>query len=89
MNITPSRPPHRASNTICSSCGGTPHMNSAGSVKITPEASELEAEPVVCARLASRIVPLRPKPFSRRNMATVITATGIEVLTVRPARNPR
>ncbi len=64
-------------------------MNRAGSVKMTPEASELEAEPVVCARLASRIVPWWPILPSSRNMATVMTATGIEVLTVSPARRPR
>ena len=57
MNRIPSRPPHIASNVICSSSGGMPHMNSAGSVKITPLASELDAEPVVCEMLVSRIVP--------------------------------
>jgi len=87
MNSTPSSPPQQASSTICSRFGGIPHMNSAGSVKMTPEASELDAEPVVCERLASRMVP--PEPRSRRNTATVITATGIEVLTVSPARSPR
>ena len=64
-------------------------MNRAGRVKITPEASELEAEPVVCERLASRIVPSRPARRRSRNIATVITATGMEVLTVSPARRPR
>ena len=78
-----------ASKVICSNSGGMPHMNNAGRVKITPLASELDAEPVVCAILVSSIVPLMPTPCSARKTATVITATGIEVLIVRPARNPR
>ena len=36
-----------------------PHRKSAGIVKIVPVASAVEAEPTVCDRLASRIVPLR------------------------------
>ena len=39
-----------------------PHMKSAGSVKMMPLASELEAEPVVCEMLVSRMVPRRPTP---------------------------
>ncbi len=66
-----------------------PHMNNAGSVKITPLASELEADPVVCEMLVSSIVPRTPTVVSARNTATVMTATGIDVLIVRPARRPR
>ena len=64
-------------------------MNNAGNVKMTPLASELDAEPVVCEILVSRIVPLIPTPRNARKTATVITATGIEVLIVSPARSPR
>ena len=85
----PSKPPDIASKVICSNSGGMPHMNSAGSVKMTPLARELEAEPVVCEILVSRIVPPTPMPLSARNTATVMTATGIDVLIVRPARRPR
>ena len=48
-----------------------------------PLASELDAEPIVCARFASRIVPVLPTVCSALNAATVMTATGIEVLMVR------
>ena len=34
-----------------------PQRNSAGMVKIVPVASAVEAEPIVCDRFASRIVP--------------------------------
>jgi len=60
MNKTPRRPPHIASRVICARLGGTPQRNSAGRVKITPLATELEAEPTVCAMLASRMVDLAP-----------------------------
>jgi hypothetical protein len=55
-------------------------------VKIVPEVSEVEAEPTVCERFASRIVPR-----SRRSLkiATVMTAAGIEAATVIPTRSPR
>jgi hypothetical protein len=89
MNRTPSTPPHMASMVICSRLGEMPQRNSAGSVKMMPLASELEAEPTVCERLASRIVPRRPAASRARNTATVMTATGIEVLIVSPARKPR
>ncbi len=78
-----------ASRVICSSSGGMPHMNSAGSVKMTPLASELEAEPVVCEIFVSRMLPRMPTWASARNTATVMTATGIDVLIVSPARSPR
>ena len=89
MKRMPSSPPLMASSVICRSSGGMPHMKSAGSVKITPLASELDAEPVVCEMLVSRIVPLMPATDSARNTATVMTATGMDVLMVRPARSPR
>ena len=58
-------------------------------VKMTPLAIELEAEPTVCAMLCSRIVDFTRADRRRRKAATVITATGIEVEIVRPARSPR
>ena len=65
----------------------SPHMNSAGMVKIVPAASEELAEPIVCDMLASSSMP-RPPPIARKS-ATVSTAMGIEVETVRPTRSPR
>jgi hypothetical protein len=55
-------------------------------VNSAPEASDVDAEPIVCARLASRIETREP---NRRGRATVITATGIEVAIVSPTRRPR
>ncbi len=89
MKSTPSRPPHSDSSVICTMLGAKPHRNRAGRVKMTPLATELEAEPTVCARLASRIDVPTPATRSARKAATVITATGIEVEMVRPARSPR
>ena len=57
-------------------------------VKMVPVASEELAEPMVCARLASRIMPPGRLPI-RRNRATVSTAMGIDVATVSPTRKPR
>ena len=90
MKRTPNRPPKRAitltcitSTTMVGSCRC--QMKSAGSVKITPAASDSPAEPTVCTMLVSRIVPL----LMARKMATAITAAGMEALTVRPTRSPR
>ena len=55
-------------------------------VKITPEAREVDAEPMVCARLASRMVLFGD---TRRKTATASTAAGIDAETVRPTRRPR
>ena len=63
-----------------------PQRNSAGMVKMVPLASEVEADPMVCARLASSTVA---RPPATRNTATAITAAGIEADTVSPTRNPR
>ena len=60
-------------------------MNSAGIVKIVPDASEELALPIVCARFASSTVPPRAKT---RNAATDSTAIGIEVETVSAALSP-
>ena len=55
-------------------------------VKMEPVASEVEAEPMVCDRLASRRVDFWPRSL---NIATVMTAAGIEAETVIPTRRPR
>ena len=81
---SPSRPPSSASTTTCQYGGARPHRNSAGIVKIVPVASEVDAEPIVWAMLASRIVTPR-----RSGTATVITAAGIEAETVMPTLGPR
>ncbi len=57
-----------------------------GIVKIVPLASDVDAEPMVCDRLASRIVP---RARNSRNSATVMTAAGIDAETVSPTRRPR
>ena len=56
---------------------------------MTPEANDELAEPVVWERLLSSMVALPVNlPKSRKN-PMVITATGMEVETVNPARSPR
>src|SRR4030095_629561 len=82
----PSTPPAIASSATCHTTGTTPQRNSAGIVKIVPDASELDALPTVCARFVSRIVP-----FFGRVVKTSAdsTAIGIDVDTVSPARRPR
>ena len=58
-------------------------------VKIVPEASDELAEPIVCDMLASRIIPRPRAEEGSRKKATVRTAMGIDVETVRPTRRPR
>ena len=86
MAASPSTAPRIARTTTCRYGGTMPHMKSAGMVKIVPLASDVEAEPMVCDRFASRIVP---RVRNRRNSATVMTAAGIDAETVRPTRRPR
>ena len=64
-------------------------MNRAGTVKSIPEATDELAEPIVCDMFASRMLLCAPKARSNRKTTTVNTATGIEVLIVRPAFRPR
>jgi hypothetical protein len=70
-----------------------PHRKSAGRVKMIPEATEDDAEPIVWLMFASRRrVPFPDFSFGRRQTAkatTVRTATGIDVEMVRPTRSPR
>ena len=63
-----------------------PQRKSAGSVKMVPVASAVEADPIVWEMFASRIVPRLP---STRKKATAMTAAGIEAETVSPTRSPR
>jgi len=66
-----------------------PHRKRAGRVKMTPEASDELAEPIVCDMLASRMVGRPQNRCISRNRPTVMTATGIDVDTVIPASRPR
>jgi hypothetical protein len=61
MKSTPSRPPLMASSVIWSRFVSKPQRKRAGSVKMTPLATELDAEPTVWERLASRML-LRTRP---------------------------
>ena len=56
---------------------------------MTPEASDELAEPVVWDMLLSRIDARPKKRCVKRKKPTAITATGIDVDTVIPARSPR
>jgi hypothetical protein len=84
---TPRTPPRNASPATCRIVGTTPHMKSAGIVKIVPVASDELALPIVCARFASRRLP-PPFDTARKSIAES-TAIGIEVETVSPAFRPR
>ena len=86
MNNTPSQPPisARKNTRQYSVFSENPMKISAGSVKMTPAATDSPAEPVVCTILFSRIVDL---PNARR-MEIDSTAMGIDAETVSPARNP-
>jgi hypothetical protein len=63
-----------------------PQRKRAGTVKIVADASDVEAEPTVCDRLASSRVR---RARASLKSATVITATGVEADTVMPLRRPR
>ena len=89
MASTPMRPPHIARAVIWRQAGFIPQMKRAGIVNRTPEATEELADPMVCDMLASRMLCLKPRAWSRRNVTTVSTATGMDVLMVRPALRPR
>jgi len=83
----PRNPPRSASSATCMNGGVMPQRKSAGMVKIVPVASDELAEPIVCARFASRITSPRFGMSDRKR--TVRTAIGMEVETVSPTRNPR
>ena len=82
-------PPHIDSSAIWRHAGVMPHMNRAGIVNSTPEATEELADPMVCDMLLSRMVCRTPNELRARNTTTVSTAAGIEVLIVSPALRPR
>ncbi len=84
MNSTPSHPPNKASAKIRKLCRSNPRKINAGSVKITPEAIDCPAFPVVCTILFSRI---EARPNARR-IEIDSTEIGILAATVSPARNP-
>ena len=86
MNKTPNQPPSSASGKIRQKVNSEPKPRkmSAGSVNITPAASDSPAEPVVCTILFSRMVA-RPNAL---RMLMESTAIGMEAETVSPARNP-
>src|SRR4029079_18006535 len=79
--------PRKASAATCQSGGANPHRKRAGIVKMVPEASEELADPIVCERFASRMTG--PRARRARKRATVRTAIGMDVETVRPTRRPR
>ena len=64
---------------------GTGDMDARDFAKATEEL----AEPTVWEMFVSRIEPELPARASRRNTTTVNTATGIEVLIVKPDIRPR
>ena len=86
MAERPRIPPRKARATTWRYGGTIPQRKSAGIVKMTPVASEVEAAAIVWERLASRIVPSTRKT---RKAATVMTAAGIDAETVMPTRRPR
>src|SRR5690606_3859679 len=60
-------------------------MIRAGSVKITPAASDSPADADVCTMLFSRMF----ESLKNRRIAIEITAAGIDADTVSPANSPR
>jgi hypothetical protein len=84
MKRTPSTPPRSASMKMRAYSSSKPRKMSAGSVKMTPEATDSPADPVVCTMLFSRMVA---RPSARRSEIDS-TEIGIEAETVRPARSP-
>ncbi len=84
MNRTPSQPPISASMKMREYSNSKPRNTSAGNVKITPDAIDCPALPVVCTILFSRI---DARPNARR-MLMDNTAMGMDAATVSPARRP-
>ena len=93
MNSTPSAPPASASAPNCripvAALGATVHMNSTGTVKISPEARDDDAAPAPWPMFHSRMPTSGKMNLRLRNRATMITASGIEVPMVNPTRRPR
>ena len=86
----PSSPPIRATMSTRESSRSKPRIKIAGIVTPTPNAIDSPADPAVCVMLFSRIVASRSPTFdSPRNMASEMTATGIDALTVKPTLSTR
>ena len=86
----PSSPPRAATRRTRVNSRSNPRIRIAGIVTATPKAIDSPAEPAVWVMLFSRIVASRTPILDRtRNIASEITATGIEALTVRPTLSAR
>ncbi len=86
----PRRPPSTATSITRVSSRSKPRMRIAGRVTPMPNASDSPAEPAVCVMLFSRIVASRPPSFDQpRNIASEMTATGMDALTVSPTLSTR
>ncbi len=86
MVSTPRTPAVAPSRKISNPVGARSRNTNAGTVKITPAASDSPADAMVCTTLFSRIVPRRRMP---RSTAIDSTAEGIEAETVRPIFSAR
>ena len=84
MKRTPSQPPKRARAKMRTASRSKPRKMRAGRVKMTPEAMDWPALPVVWTMLFSRMLAL---PKARR-IEIDSTEIGMEAATVRPARRP-
>ncbi len=84
MKSTPSHPPIRASMKMREYSSSKPRKTRAGRVKMTPEAMDWPALPVVWTMLFSRM-EARPKT---RRILMESTEMGMEAATVSPARRP-
>jgi hypothetical protein len=74
------------SKKISNPVGESSRNSNAGTVKITPAASDSPADAIVCTTLFSRTVPRLRMP---RRIAIDSTAEGIDVETVRPIFSAR
>lgn len=89
MAKVPRIPPDMASKVSCANCGCTPHTYKAGIVKMTPDAIEELAEPIVCDMLVSRMECGLPVIALRDvKVTTESTAMGMDVLMVSPPSVP-
>jgi len=89
MKSTPNTPPSKASVPIFITDGAKPQRKRAGMVNMVPEASDEDADPVVCAMLFSRIDVLPQIFLVILKNATAMTASGIEVEMVSPTLKPK
>ena len=86
----PSNPPMTATSITLISSRSKPRIRIAGIVTPMPKAMDSPAEPAVCVMLCSRIDESRtPTLDSPRKIASEMTATGIDALTVMPTFSTR